>query len=124
MQDKVPNIGIALKICSYKFHAFSEKEAYLQGCKKLANIMASKKYQNITTKIINLGENTFEFVVYTMLDITEEQSHFCKMCKEMHCSFYINEEYNCSRCNYKTFLKRIREKLMISRSYYREQFRK
>ena len=122
MQNKVPNIGIALKICSYKFHAFSEKEAYLQGCKKLANVMASKKYQNITTKIINLGENTFEFVVYTMLDITEEQSHFCKMCKEMHCSFYINEEYNCSRCNYKTFLKRMREKLMISRSYYREQF--
>ena len=52
MQNKVPNIGIALKICSYKFHAFSEKEAYLEGCKKLAKFMASKKYQNITTMLV------------------------------------------------------------------------
>lgn len=124
MQNKIPNIGITLKICSWKFKAFNERDAYLQGCKKLASVMASKKYQNLTTKIIRSANNEFEFVVYTMLDITEEQSHFCKMCKEMHCSFFINENYNCNRCNYKVFLKRMKEKLIISRSYYREQFRK
>lgn len=124
MDQKVPALGMAIKIGSWTFKATDEKSAYLKGCKKLASVMASKKYRNITTKIVNMGENTFQFVVYTMLDITEEQSHFCKMCKEMHCSFFINEDYNCSRCNYKTFMKRMQEKLRISRSYYREQFKK
>lgn len=123
MVNKAPTIGMALKICSYKFHAYSEKEAYLQGCKKLAGIMASKKYQNITTKIQHIGDNEFEFVVYTMLDIMSEQTNFCRLCKEMHHSFFINENYNCSRCNYKTFLKRMQQKLRISKGFYLENFK-
>ncbi len=124
MNGKPANLGFAFKVATFSFKATSEKEAYLMGCKKMAKIIATKKYQNLTTKIINCGDNLFQFIVYTMLDITDEQRNFCKMCKEMHCSFFINEDYNCARCNYKSFMRRMLEKLRISKSYYREQFKK
>lgn len=122
--DKIPAFGMTLKIASFEIEAEDSKAAYLKGCKKIAKFVASKKYKNLAMKVVNLGERKFCFILYTMLDITEEQSHFCKMCKEMHCSFYINEEYNCSRCNYKTFMKRMREKLTISKGFYREEIKK
>lgn len=115
-------MNLTAKVKSFVIKAEDEKQAYLKGCKQLARYMASKKYKNLSFKIERDEEpNTFIFTLYTNVDLSEEQRKFCSMCKEVHCSFYINEEYNCSRCNLKTFLNRANSKLTISKNYYKKE---
>lgn len=118
-------MNLTTKIRSYTITASDEKEAYIKGCKQLAKYMASKKYTNLSFKIERSTEteNTFIFTVFTNLDLGPEQRNFCKMCRQFHCSFYVNEEYNCSRCNFKTFLERAEQKARISKSFYRKRLK-
>lgn len=115
---------VSYKILSYTFTANSEKEAYLKGCKYIAKYVASKKYKNISFNINRVGDesNSFVFILYTNIDIKENQKRFCFLCRKMHKSFFINEEYNCSRCNLRTFLNRIKQQADISKTFYKELF--
>lgn len=118
-------MNLTAKIKSFTISADSEKEAYIKGCKNLAKYMASKKYSNLSFKIERTQvPNEFIFSMYTNIDLGEEQRKFCSICKEVHSSFYINEEYNCSRCNLRTFLTRAEEKARISKSFYRGEMNK
>lgn len=116
---------ITMKVKTFEFHANSEKEAYIKGCKKMAKYMASKKYKNVQFRIERSeeDENSFRFILFTSLDLGTDQRQYCKICKDFHCSFYINENYNCYRCNLKTFLKREEEKLRVSKGYYKREFK-
>lgn len=109
------------KVKSFVFVGLSEKEAYLKGCKELAKYTASKKYRNLSFKVerVEDSENTIRFVIYTNIDIGENQKKYCELCKRYHKAFFVNEEYNCSRCNLKTFLKRLQQQSNISKQYYR-----
>lgn len=111
----------SLKVKSFTFLGESEQDAYIKGCKKLAKYMASKKYDNLSFRIERVKDspNTFRFILFTNIDVGEEQRHFCKLCKQYHKSFFINEEYNCSRCNLKTFLRRVQQKGNISKTHYK-----
>lgn len=119
-------MNICDKVCSILVDANTEKEAYLKGCKKTAKYIASKKYQkfSMTVKRVPNSTNTFLFTLYTNLDLNEEMKHYCKMCKEYHCSFFVNEEYNCNRCNLKSFMERAKEKTKVSKNYYKEMMNK
>ena len=112
-----------MKVKSFTVTADSEKEAYLIGCKSFAKYMASPKYKNISFKIERASgtDNTFIFTMFTNLDLGEEQRNFCKVCKEFHSSFFINENYNCQRCNLKTFLERAKNKSQISKGFYKHK---
>lgn len=115
---------IAMKVKSFESQAKNEKEAYIKGCKNLAKYMASKKYQNLQFRIERTEEpNTFRFILFTALDLGSDQRQYCKICKDFHCSFYINENYNCNRCNLKTFLSREEQKLRTSKSFYRRELK-
>ena len=111
---------ISRKIKSIEIHDKNKKSAYLKGCKILAKYIASNKYKNLSMSVKQNGieENTFVFTIYSNIDMKKEQIEFCKNCKYFHCSFYINENYNCDRCNLKTFLKRLEEKTKISKGFY------
>ena len=109
---------LTCKIRSYIFSAENEKEAYLKGCKKLAKYMTSKKYKNISFKIDRKDNDTFIFTLFTNLDLTKDKNQFCVLCKQYHTSFFVNEEYNCSRCNLNTFLKREEKKIRVSKNFY------
>ena len=99
-------MNLSAKVKSFVIKADTEKEAYIKGCKQLARFMASKKYTNLTFKIERTeNPNEFIFTMYTNIDLSEEQRKFCSLCKEYHCSFYVNEEYNCSTTN-PAFVKR------------------
>ena len=117
---------LTLKVCSFTVEAETEKEAYLRGCKKMAKLVASKKYKHTSSKIERVPdcENKFLFTIFTNIDLGPEYKNFCNMCKEMHCSFYINEEYNCSRCNLKAFMERVEQKARVSKNYYKNEFKK
>ena len=45
------------------------------------------------------------------------------MCKSYHCSFFVNEDYNCSRCNLKSFFDRTKKKADISKKFYEEKIK-
>ena len=112
----------SIKISSILFEGQSEKEAYLKGCKQIAKFISSKKYSNLTFSVERISnQNQVVFHIFTNIDLNQEQKAFCKICKEFHCSFFINEEYNCSRCNLKTFLKRAENKAKISKGFYKER---
>lgn len=111
---------VAMKIQTLAVKAQNEKEAYLKGCKKFAKFIASRKYTNISVRVRRLEQNpnVFLFTFYTNSDLTEQKKKFCKLCKEYHSSFFVNEEYNCSRCNLNTFLSRVESKERVSKNFY------
>ena len=115
-----------MKVKSFTVSAYSEKEAYLKGCKQFAKYMANPSYKNVTFKIERVPsvENEFIFTMFTNLDLGEEQRNYCKMCKEFHSSFFINETYNCNECKLAAFLKKAKQKAQISKGFYREKFEK
>lgn len=114
---------IAVKLKSYLFTAGTEQEAYIKGCKKLAYLIASKKYSNLSVKVERVKGNlsTFKFTIYANIDSKTEQKNFCKACKEYHSSFFINENYNCSRCNLRSFLERSENKLKDIKGFYKDK---
>ena len=116
-------MNLTLKVKSFIISAETEKDAYLKGCKQLAKYMASKKYKNLTFKIERAGENKFVFTMFTNSDLGEEQRAYCKTCRDYHCSFFVNEDYNCSRCNLKNFLMRAEQKSRISKSFYNHEMK-
>lgn len=118
-------MNLTLKVKSFVITAPTEKEAYLKGCKQLAKYMASKKYKNLTFKIERTSEdeNKFVFTMFTNLDLGEEQKIFCKTCRDYHCSFFVNEDYNCSRCNLRSFLEKAEQKSRISKSFYKREMK-
>lgn len=114
----------SMKIKSFVFSGYNKKDVYLKGCKKLAKFIANPKYKNITLKVEEKDNNVFIFTLFSSIDIGREVSEYCKMCKNFHCSFYVNEEYNCSRCNLKNCMKRIKEKVGVSKMYYNSIIKK
>lgn len=118
-------MNLTLKVKSFVIAANSEKDAYIKGCKQLAKYMASKKYKNLSFKIERTSgnENTFIFTMFTNLDLGEEQKIFCKTCRDYHCSFFVNEDYNCSRCNLRSFLEKAEQKSRISKSFYKREMK-
>ena len=119
-------MNVTLKICSFIARGENKKQAYLNGCKKVAKFWGSKKYKNVSCKIerISKDENALLFVLFTTLDLGKEKSQYCKMCKEMHCSFFINEDYNCSSCKLEGFFKKVKEKALVSKNFYKTEFKK
>lgn len=114
------------KICSIVVTADSEKEAYIKGCKRIAKYVASRKnYSYVSVKIDRLQsiDGRFVFTLYTNIDLNSELHHYCKMCKEYHHSFFVNEDYNCARCNLKNFLLRAKEKAKVSKNFYEEMIK-
>lgn len=111
------------KIKSFVVEGTDRKDAYLKGCKRYAQYIASSQFQNISLKVEHVEGNpkALRFILLTTIDMREEQEAFCKICKELHCSFYINEEYNCSRCNLKSFLRKLQHRTNISKGYYKSK---
>ena len=109
------------KIGKIQYTGNTFSDAYLKGCKDLASFLLNEKITINVEKVKDAEEPTVLFHIFVNLDMNSEQREFCKICKEFHCSFYINEDYNCSRCNMKTFLKRLGEKTRISKKYFIEQ---
>lgn len=119
---------IAYKVKSFVVVGKSSKEAYLKGCKKIASTIASNNNPNLAVQIRRKSfqagsEAILEFTLLSCLDIKSEQKEFCKACKEFHHSFFINENYNCDRCNLKSFLKRVGERGKVSKSFYASKFK-
>jgi hypothetical protein len=103
----------------------SRKDAYNKAMNWLAkNVITKPENQGISFKVEEVKPAdvpTFKLTLMCELDVTEEERKYCEICKSFHRSFFINEEFNCSACKHKAYLKRIEERISIRKSYKKEK---
>jgi hypothetical protein len=118
-------------ICIKKFYEreFKDedsKKAYLKASKFVASNVISKgskvEVSKVTWDIVRVEGDlpTFRLTLYFKFDDTELMKQTCDVCKEFHKSFFINENFNCNRCNKVGYEKKIEQKLLIGTEYYRK----
>ena len=111
------------KFYSKKFSGGSTKEAYLKACKWVAtNILADDEISKDVTWSITKSKDlpTVELELFGMVNDTEHVNQFCKVCKEFHCSFYINQQQNCNNCNMMAYRSQAEEKGRLKKNYKRK----
>lgn len=117
------------KFYERNFKAKNSKDAYLKACKFVASNIVSKGSKVEVTKVtwditkVETKEDdlpTFRLSLYYKFDDTDFMKQSCKSCKEFHKSFFINEDYNCSRCNKIGYKKNIEQKLSIASEYFKK----
>lgn len=104
------------------FKGASIKDAYMKACKWYAsNVIAKDKLHNVQVEYIKDAKaNTVTIVLYAVLSETDVKEQHCQCCKEMHRSFFINEDTHCDRCSAAGYQRRLEQKLSVKLSYYKE----
>lgn len=88
-----------------RFVGSSTKEAYLNACKWVASnvIRIDELARNTSIKYIKEEADeqlpTITVILYAIVNEDEIRERHCKLCKETHSLFFINENCNCSWCN-------------------------
>lgn len=114
---------------SKSFTAKSMKEAYMKAVKWYStNVLSKVEFKNVHVQFIKEDEDKFPTItihLFAVLDNQEDvKEEHCKICKEMHHSFFINEDTHCSRCSALGFQNRMERKINIKKCYYKEMLRK
>lgn len=117
------------KVCSKQFSDVSSKQAFQKACKWynqyfLAN---SDKFHNISVSFEKQRKGDLTVIkatIWGMLEEEEVAADNCKICKEVHNLFFVNDNYNCSSCTVNAYKKRMIEKIGIKCNYYKEIIRR
>lgn len=115
------------KFFEEEFKAPTYKDAYMKACKWLGKYVIGKKdlSTGITWEITknessDSGIPTVTLRLYATLEEKEFVYRFCRVCKEFHSSFYINQQQNCNNCNMQAYRGQILEKIKMKQKYKRE----
>jgi len=113
---------ITVSFYTKNFVAQSQKEAYFKACKWVAKNIVNSKNELVDTtwKIEKSDICEVTLTIFSTLEESEHKAKFCQICKDYHRSFFINEDYNCSRCNLNTYRKRLVESTNIKKTYRKE----
>mgnify|MGYP000998550713 CR=1 FL=1 len=109
------------------FTGKTAKEAYLRSCKWVAKYVISKEVEIggetfwKTEKILDADSPTVKLELYAMLDLEDSTKNFCTKCQEFHNLFYMNQQFNCNKCNYTAFKKQMYEKMTIKKNWRKEK---
>ena len=112
---------------SKEFSASESKDAYLKACRWVANNVVSKTtdigetFWKIEKVLSTESKTTFKLELYCTIDMKEETKKFCERCKSFHKSFFINENYNCSRCYMMASSEGTKTKLKNKKQYRKER---
>lgn len=112
----------ALQFGSKTFHGESTKDAYMKAVKWYATkVISQNKMHGVSVEYIkSADEPKVTVVLYAMLPENEIRERHCKICKEMHNAFFINEATECSRCTAMGYQKRLDQQIGVKASYYKE----
>lgn len=108
-----------------EFIAETMKNAYMKACKWYAtNVLSKAELHNVQVEF-EKGHNEQQFPTVTIhlfavLDEETLREQHCKICRECHTLFYVNQNMNCNRCDTKAYQKRTDDKLRVKSEYYRE----
>lgn len=110
------------------FTADTMKNAYMKAAKWVASeIISDKDFINVHIQYVKEKEEipTITVHLFSVQDGEKDvMSHHCECCREMHRSFFINEDTNCNRCSALGFQNRLEEKIAIKRDWYRDILRR
>lgn len=112
------------------FEANSHKEAYIKAIKWIAsNIISDSELHNTIIsyeKSYNKESQLPVIIVHLNVSLEEKEhrDNNCKICKEVHSLFFMNEETNCAWCKAIAYQKRLDDLIKSKRSYYRERLGK
>lgn len=70
------------------------------------------------------NQNCVIVMLLVSLDEKDIREKNCRICKEFHSSFFINENFNCNECKAMAYQKRMGEALKPKKSFYRESLKK
>ena len=114
------------KFYEREFRDEDAKKAYLKASKFVASNIISKgskvEVSKVTWDVVRVDGDlpTFRLTLYYKFDDTKFMEQTCEACKQFHKSFFINENFNCNRCNKVGYEKNIEQKLMIGADYLRQ----
>lgn len=95
------------------FQGKDMKDAYLKACKWVSTNVISKDELARNTMVHYKKEEcqlpTITVTLFAIINEAEVRKRHCKICKETHGLFFINENCNCSWCNSSAYQKRIDE---------------
>lgn len=110
-----------------QFTAANMKSAYMLAVKWYAtNVLSKDELHNVHVEFEKDKQSpTVTIHLFVVLDKEADvMEQHCKCCKEMHRSFFINEDTACNRCSTLGFQNRLEQKIQIKRDYYKELLRK
>lgn len=116
-----PKVMYGQQLAKKTFRGVDQKDAYLKAAKWYAsNILASDKFHDIMCEYIKLTDGGVTLVLWFTMSQQEIMDNHCQCCREMHHSFFINEDTHCDRCSAISFQKRLEWKMGIKLGYYKE----
>ena len=102
------------------FNGTSVKDTYLKACNWYAsNVIAVDQLQEVQVEYIK-GINQVTIKLYAVLTESEVMEQHCQCCKEMHHSFFINEDTACNRCSAMAYQRRLERKISTKAGYYKQ----
>lgn len=111
------------------FTADNMKSAYLSAVKWYStNVLSKVEFMNVHVQFVKddkAESPTVTIHLFSVLDGEQDvMTKHCECCKEMHRSFFINEDTCCSRCSALSFQKRLEQRINVKRDYYKQTLRK
>lgn len=111
------------------FTAENMKSAYLMAVKWYStNVLSKAEFVNVHVQFVkenNEESPTITIHLFAVQDGEEDvMSQHCQLCRDMHHSFFINEDTHCNRCSALGFQKRLEQKISIKKNWYKELLRK
>ncbi len=105
-----------------KFTADSMKEAYLKACKWYASNVLAKDEMHEVQVVFEKDKHSPTVTIHLSVVLKEREvlEQHCQCCKEMHHSFFINEDTICNRCSAMGYQRRMEQKIQIKKTYYKE----
>lgn len=118
------NIVYSKEFFKKKFSADTMKAAYMKACKWYAtNVLSKDELHNVQIEFEKNAKGEFPTVVihlFAVLSENELRERYCKLCRESHSLFYMNQNYNCNRCEAKAYQVRTDDMLRVKLEYYRQ----
>jgi len=111
------------------FTAETMKSAYMLAVKWFAtNVLSKVEFANVQVQFIKENKSKYPTITIHLFAVQDGEkdvmAQHCACCKEMHRSFFINEDTHCDRCSALGFQKRLEQKINTKKDYYKEMLRK
>lgn len=118
------NIVYSKEFFKKKFVAETMKAAYMNACKWYAtNVLSKDDLHNVQVEFEKSVKSEFPTVVihlFAILSENELRERYCNLCRESHSLFYMNQNFNCNRCEAKAYQARTDDMLRVKLEYYRQ----
>lgn len=111
------------------FTADNMKSAYLMAVKWYStNVLSKAEFENVHVQFVKEGKTEFPTITVHLFAVQDGEedvmAKHCECCREMHHSFFINEDTHCNKCSALGFQRRLEQKINVKKKWYRELLRK